>query len=142
MLAKTSMPSFWELMSVLERRLVGMGAHEFAAEGGDNLGELLLHRLLGGPAQLVGGLAQVSVADEQTVLDFFMERRGLHGSSRILARCMHLEWKARLPPSCIHNDGRGLAEPRPPGHGQELMTLPMERIRRLDKIGEKQEGHK
>jgi hypothetical protein len=34
--------------TVLERGLVGMGAHEHAAEGGDNFGELLLHGVLGG----------------------------------------------------------------------------------------------
>jgi hypothetical protein len=69
--AKTSMPSFCEAdEAVLERGFVGMGADEFVAEFGDGGGEGLLHRVLGGPADFVGGLAEVAVGDEEDGLGF------------------------------------------------------------------------
>jgi hypothetical protein len=62
--------------AVLEGGLVGMGADELVAELGDSGGELPLHRLLAGPGFFVGGLAQVTVGDEQDgfLRGFFHDR--------------------------------------------------------------------
>jgi hypothetical protein len=55
-----------------------MGADELVAEPGDGGGELPLHRLLAGPGFFVGGLAQVTVGDEQDgfLRGFFHDRTG------------------------------------------------------------------
>ena len=46
-------------------RLVGVGADEFVTKLSHGGGECLLHRVLGGPADFVGGLAEVAVGDEE-----------------------------------------------------------------------------
>ena len=71
--------------TVLHISFVGMGADEFVTERGDDLGELFFHGGLGGPALLVGGLAQIAVGDE--VDGFF--REFFHGGRKVLGetRC-------------------------------------------------------
>jgi hypothetical protein len=49
---------------------VGMRADELVAELGDGGGEGLLHRVLGGPADFVGGLTEVAVGDEENGFEF------------------------------------------------------------------------
>ena len=51
--------------AVLLLWLVGVGADEFVTESSQGGGERLLHRVLGGPANLVSGLSEVAVGDEQ-----------------------------------------------------------------------------
>ena len=50
--------------AVLLGGFVGVGADEFKTELGDGGGEGLLHRVLRGPADFVGGWAEVAVGDE------------------------------------------------------------------------------
>ena len=64
--------------AVFQRRFVGMGADEPAAETGDGCGELLFHGRLGGPARFIGRRAQIAVGDEQ---DGFL-RGGFHRGER------------------------------------------------------------
>jgi len=45
--------------------LVAVGADEFVAKVGDGGGEGLFHFLLGGPADGVGGVAEVAVGDQR-----------------------------------------------------------------------------
>jgi hypothetical protein len=42
-----------------------MGANEAVAKPGNGSGELSLHGLLGRPADLVGGLAQIAIGEEE-----------------------------------------------------------------------------
>jgi hypothetical protein len=58
-----------------ELGLVGMGACQFAAKARDGGGELLFHGVLGGPALLVGALAEIAIGDEK-------DGRGLAGGFR------------------------------------------------------------
>lgn len=58
------------------RGLVGVGADEFVAERGDGGGELFLHGALSGPADFVGGIAQVAVGDEENGFQFRDFRHG------------------------------------------------------------------
>jgi len=51
--------------AVTELGFVGVGADEFVAERGDCFGELFFHRRLERPGDLVSGLAQVAVGDEE-----------------------------------------------------------------------------
>ena len=50
--------------AVFDVLFVGVGANELIAERGDDLGEVLFHGGLGGPALFVGRLAKVTVGDE------------------------------------------------------------------------------
>jgi hypothetical protein len=51
--------------TVLQGGLVGMGADQFATEFGDGGRQGLLHGMLGGPADFVGGLAEIAAGDEE-----------------------------------------------------------------------------
>jgi hypothetical protein len=61
-----------------------MGTDEFVAERGDDLGQMLFHGGLGGPAFFVGGLAEVAVGDEIDALlkEFFYGGHGGDGFRR------------------------------------------------------------
>lgn len=76
--------------AVLHVLLVGVGADELVAEGGDDLGELFFHGGLGRPALFVGGLAKVAVGDEIDGFlgEFFDGGHGVdeRGGRRVLAR--------------------------------------------------------
>jgi hypothetical protein len=47
-----------------------VGADEFVTEPSHGGGERLLHRVLGGPADFVGGLAEIAVGDEKDGFHF------------------------------------------------------------------------
>ncbi len=59
--------------SMLESRIIGMGALDFDAERGQRGGDLLLHSFLRRPAGLVGALPQVAARRHQ---DFFSRGHG------------------------------------------------------------------
>ena len=84
--------------TVFLRGLVGMGADELVAEFRDGGGEGLLHRVLGGPADFVGGLAEVAVSDEQNGFEFGHGRKG--GVERVNA---WLENLVRQGPGRMHS---------------------------------------